>query len=224
MNMRKEKGSMGIGALIIFIALVLVAAIAAAVIIQTANKIRDSAEHTSDRITQQFLGMFDVISVYGDRDPDGNGVLSSSIETITITTKVVSSSTMDLRNLAISIKTEDKVSRLLLSPLVATSDDTYGKALSKATSTEYSVYLPNKATDSPWDPTNHSYDVGDNDVVVFVIDLRGGGEGTNQSLSTHTTFSVYFINTYTGNSGKITMTTPSGYENNDQWIRIYPPE
>ncbi len=41
---RKEKGSMGIGALIIFIALVLVAAISAAVIIQTANRIRDEAE------------------------------------------------------------------------------------------------------------------------------------------------------------------------------------
>jgi len=221
---RKEKGSMGIGALIIFIALVLVAAISAAVIIQTANRIRDEAELTSERITQQFLGMFDIISIYGDRDPDGNGVLSANVEVMTITTKVIASSEVDLRHIAITLKTETKAARLLLSPNVATTDDTYAEALPKATSTEYSVYVPNRAPGSPWDPTNGSYAVGTNDIVVFVIDLRGGGEGTGQPLSAHTEFTLYFSNTYTGAESKFTATTPSGYLNDEQWIRIYPPE
>ncbi len=214
-RMKKEEGSMGIGALIIFIALVLVAAIAAAVIIQTANHIRDSADHTSDRISQQFLGMFDVISVYGDRGAS----LSHNLLAISISTKVVSTSEIDLRHIAISIQTEDSVSHLFLSPAVSTLDTTYDAALSKTSSTTYSVYLPNRAVDSPWDPDNGSYNVGPNDVVVFVINLTA----TEQELPTHTTFQIHFSNTYTGTTSKITVTTPAGYENDDEWIRIYPP-
>jgi len=220
MNMkRKERGSMGIGALIIFIALVLVAAISAAVIIHTANRIRDEAELTSERITQQFLGMFDIISIYGDRDPAGTGDLGD-VKVMTITTKVLASSEVDLRHIVITLKTENKAARLLLSPNVATTDDTYAEALPKATDVNYSVYVPNRATGSPWDPTNGSYAVGTNDVVVFVINLTA----TGQPLSVHTEFTLYFSNTYTGAQSKFTATTPSGYMDNEQWIRIYPPK
>ncbi len=215
----KEDGSMGIGALIIFIALVLVAAIAAAVIIQTANKVRDDAQHTSDRISAQFLGLFNVISVYGDRDPDGNGVNSENIETLVITAKIVSSSDVDLRDIAITIKTDALVSHLMLAQNVATTDSNYQDALAKTTSDRYAVYLANRAADSPWDPSAGSYNLGPNDVVVFVINLTA----THQPLSVHTQFDVNFVNTYTGAIGKLTMTTPAGYAE-DRWIDVYPPE
>ncbi len=211
---KRENGSMGIGALIIFIALVLVAAIAAAVIIQTANRVRDDAAHTSDRISDQLLGLFNVISVYGERTAS-----DGKIGVLTITTKVVSSANVDLRHIVLIIQTENGVSRLLLSPYVSTSDESFGDAYPKTTSTEYAVYLPNRAPDSPWDPSGNSYNVGDNDVVVFVVDLTQ----TGQELSTHTTFIVMFMNTYTGTSGKITMTTPSGF-GDEVWVKIYPPE
>ena len=214
---KNEEGSMGIGALIIFIALILVAAIAAAVIIQTANHVRDTAEHTSDRISEQFLGMFNVISIYGNRTTS-NGTLNN-VETLTITTKVVSSANIDLRHIAISIVTTDKVSRLLLSSYVSSANtDTYNDAKDLADSSHYSVYLPNRGSSSPWNPPD-SYSIGANEVVVFVISL----EDTGQPLSSHTTFEIHFSDTFTGTNSKLTATTPAGYDSNDEWVRIYPP-
>gem|GEM_PF-3544686 len=209
--MKKDSGSMGIGALIIFIALILVAAIAAAVIIQTASKVRDDANHTSQRITEQFLGMFQVISISGNRTTLKN------ITVLTITTKVVSSADVDLRHIAISIHTPHKVSYLLMSGDVSPTDG-YNQAVSKTTASNYSVYLPNKADGSPWNPPV-SYDVASNDIVVFVINLHE----TGQELGGHVTFEIHFTNTYTGTDSKLTTTTPAGFENN-QWVRIYPPE
>ncbi len=210
---KKDEGSMGIGALIIFIALVLVAAIAAAVIIQTAAKVRDDATHTSDRISAQFLGLFNVISVYGHRST-GAGPLDSLV----ITTRVVSTANVDLRHIAITVATENRVVSLVLSPDVSASDTTYAQAITHATSERYSVYIENLASGSPWDPPS-SYNLGPNDIVAFVINITQ----TGQPIYAHSHFSISFVNTYTGAISKVIMTTPPGYGEHE-WIKIYPPQ
>ena len=44
----REEGSIGIGAMIVFIALILVAAVASTIIIKTAEELQQNAEATSD--------------------------------------------------------------------------------------------------------------------------------------------------------------------------------
>ena len=55
--------------MIVFIALILVAAVAAAVIIQTAEKLQQNAQSTGDDTTDEMSGKVQVLNVFVD-DPD----------------------------------------------------------------------------------------------------------------------------------------------------------
>ena len=61
---RREGGSIGIGAMIVFIALILVAAVASTIIIKTAEELQQNAENTSSDTRQQISGKVSVADVY----------------------------------------------------------------------------------------------------------------------------------------------------------------
>jgi len=56
--------AIGIGAMIVFIALILVAAVAAAVIIQTAEKLQQNAQSTGDDTTDEMSGKVTIMNVF----------------------------------------------------------------------------------------------------------------------------------------------------------------
>ena len=71
-NMRTKKsddlGSIGIGAMIVFIALILVAAVASAVIIQTGEKLQQNAQQTGSDTQQEISGKISIITAWvGDQ-------------------------------------------------------------------------------------------------------------------------------------------------------------
>ena len=59
-----ELGSIGIGAMIVFIALILVAAVASAVIIQTGEKLQQNAQQSGSDTQQEISGKISVNSVF----------------------------------------------------------------------------------------------------------------------------------------------------------------
>lgn len=66
--------AIGIGAMIVFIALILVAAVAAAVIIQTAEKLQQNAQSTGDDTTDEMSGKIQILNVFVD-EPDNSFVI-----------------------------------------------------------------------------------------------------------------------------------------------------
>ena len=64
----KEKGEFGIGTLILFIAMIIVAAVAATVIIQTAYVLQQQAEETGNIARQDVSTGFKIITIQGIRD------------------------------------------------------------------------------------------------------------------------------------------------------------
>ena len=61
---RREEGSIGIGAMIVFIALILVAAVASTIIIKTAEELQQNAENTSSDTREQISGKVSVMDVF----------------------------------------------------------------------------------------------------------------------------------------------------------------
>ena len=81
-----EKGSIGIGAMIVFIALILVAAVASTVIIKTAEELQDRAEKTGDDTRDQISGKLIVTDVYVTTAATGD------IDSLTVIAKLASGS------------------------------------------------------------------------------------------------------------------------------------
>jgi len=68
---RDDRGDMGVGTLIIFIAMVLMAAVAATVIINTASILREQAEETGRQSIDNVATSMTLLSSRGDRNLDG---------------------------------------------------------------------------------------------------------------------------------------------------------
>ncbi len=76
------RGQVGIGTLIIFIALVLVAAVAAGVLVNTAGELQSRASDTGDDAQAQVSNQIDIVSATGDVDTS-NG----DVDTVTLVVK-----------------------------------------------------------------------------------------------------------------------------------------
>ncbi len=70
---KRDRGQVGIGTLIVFIAMVLVAAIAAGVLINTAGFLQSQSQETGESSSEQVTNRVDVVSAVGEQ-VDGNSI------------------------------------------------------------------------------------------------------------------------------------------------------
>ena len=98
---RRDEGSIGIGAMIVFIALILVAAVASTIIIKTAEELQQNAENTSSDTRQQISGKVSVADVYvkttadtdnADADDDPTTGTMEDIATMEVIARISSGS------------------------------------------------------------------------------------------------------------------------------------
>ena len=83
----REAGSIGIGAMIVFIALILVAAVASTIIIKTAEELQQNAESTSDDTRKEISGKVNIIQILV------NGTGTTDLDSLIVTAKIASGST-----------------------------------------------------------------------------------------------------------------------------------
>ena len=88
----REDGSIGIGAMIVFIALILVAAVASTIIIKTAEELQQNAEATSDDTRKEISGKISIIQILVNTSG------ATDINSLLVTAKVASGSTDVLVN------------------------------------------------------------------------------------------------------------------------------
>ena len=77
---KRTNAEMGVGTMIIFIAMVLVAAVAASVLISTANKVREQAQNTGDQAINNVASGFVVQDVTGTVDNGNTSITDLTIQ------------------------------------------------------------------------------------------------------------------------------------------------
>jgi len=141
---RKDIGSMGIGAMIVFIAMVLVAGIAASVLVQTANRLEIQAMITGEQTTAEVSTGIAVFDIEGH-------VYASAVDNMTLSVKPrAGSGDVDLAQTVIEISDGAKKSLLSYNTL---STWNFGSAVSIYNGQVFSTYTIG------WNMTNEEFGV-----------------------------------------------------------------
>jgi len=192
-----ERGDIGVGTLIIFIAMVLVAAVAATVLIYTTGSLQQKATKTSKEATQQISSNIIVDKVIGNRTNTTDGTISDNIQSLEIRIKPdVGTSSIDLRQVIISLTDNDY-----------TYDLKYPGNFSA---------IAVRDADSSFNPPNTPV-LNSGDLVAITLDETAMGSiqlGTRKNIR-------ITLNQELGSSQNLEITTPNSF-GVSRYVDLYP--
>ncbi|WP_254861904.1 archaellin/type IV pilin N-terminal domain-containing protein [Halovivax gelatinilyticus] len=175
-----ERGQVGIGTLIVFIAMVLVAAIAAGVLINTAGSLQSQASDTGTETQQAVANQIEVVHAYGDTNADiaadgSVNTAASHVEQINLVVKKsAGSDVIDLNSMTVQY-TSDSVSETLeLGDGFDSTELTSGTESDALVSTDDRIEIHidlSSADNSAFDEDQH-LDPGDS-ATVELVDQSG---------------------------------------------------
>lgn len=195
-----NEGAIGIGALIIFISMILVAGIAANVLIQTMNNLQEKAIQTGDETLKDISGGIKVTHISGKAN-------NSKINQLAVFISPTASSEIDLTATYISLSDTSK------NVIINYNSDVFSSTVSNGifntvnssnlTSTTYGLIVVRDIDDSC---SADSPTINDNDVVVLLINTTKCFQGIDENVEVSGNIYPEY-----GMSGLISFTTPSSY-------------
>jgi len=121
---KEDRGQVGIGTLIVFIAMVLVAAIAAGVLINTAGFLQSQSEQTGQESASQVSDRLQVVNTVG-RDVDNNDEISEIVMTVK---KAPGANDVDLGAVTLQYITDEEILDLTEANSGGSGDGTFSTA------------------------------------------------------------------------------------------------
>ncbi len=186
-----NSGDIGVGTLIIFISMVLVAAVAAAVLIYTTGALQQKATKTSKEATQQISSNIIVEQVLGDRQTTAN----SDIQDLKIRIKPdVGTTSIDLRQVIITLWDKDyqydlnysatgAFNRTFTASAVRDEDGSFNASTPVLNSGDLVVLMVNQSSITPITlPTRKTFWLSLNQEL---------GQAVNLEITTPNSFGVY---------------------------------
>ena len=204
---KADRAAIGIGTLIVFIAMVLVAAIAAAVIIRTAEGLEEDAERTGTGARQDVSGSLRVRLVEGRITDQDDGY----VDELYIYFNLYGGSQ--------DIQMEEVIIHLLLTPRVGQPAQAYDLKFvdgeDNANDTLYGV----KAVNDPLGTYASSQVLDGSSILRARIILRDPPEGVGRMLPTDSEVLILMMPTTGGPATTEELTTPAAYPPEDgSWI------
>lgn len=189
----------GIGTLIIFIAMVLVSAVAAAVLIQTSGVLQQKAQQTGMETITEISGNLVVEIITGERDNSQ----AENLTTYDLLIRVAAGARrLDLEQLVIIV--EDSDSCLFLDNKTSSNE------------TADLIFIKIRDVDESFDENNSVYVINSGDLIQVSINATKH----NISASPRSDLSFTLI-PESGNPVRVDLTTPNSY-GIDEVVRIYP--
>ncbi len=205
-----KKGEIGISTLIIFIALVLVAAIAASVIISTTFSLRDQAIATSESARKEVTGPIKVLNFYGDRDPAGSGVLATTLNQLVMHLAIFDGAQgINMVNMRLNYVDRDVSVVYTMRPCTNLGSVTTSPTGSRFF---YADEIPTGTAGNGWAPNSQLCFLDNENILEIRFDVSPGNTGAANGLLPGTTVQLNFL---PGSGPAVTKTfsTPTSYDN-----------
>jgi flagellin FlaB len=194
------RAQVGIGTLIIFIAMVLVAAVAAAVLIQTSGTLQQKAQSTGKQATQEVSSNLMVKTIEGVRAKNTSTDMSDTIDLLKLRVGLnVGSASVDVNQVVVSISDGTTANNLVY----AGNQKSY--ASTGASDGNMSAFSSTSATTNLDLLLNSSSDVGNNSVYYYTVEkIRDEDSSFSQSnpvMNTGDLITLYIATTSSVSQG-----------------------
>lgn len=194
-----KKGEIGISTLIIFIALILVAAIAASVIISTTFSLRDQAINTAQSAQREVSGPLKILNFYGNRTTTSNAGIQNLVFHVSVFSAADGINMSNMR-----INYIDNQTSVVFTMLPCNT------AGNPASGFNYNATEVPVATGNGWDPaTNLCFLDRDNILEIWIPVTSANSAGLLPGIRS----TIVFL-PGSGPAVTKTFTTPSSYDNN----------
>ncbi|SFR43915.1 archaellin/type IV pilin N-terminal domain-containing protein [Halogeometricum limi] len=213
-----DRGQVGIGTLIVFIAMVLVAAIAAGVLVNTAGFLQATAQDAGQESVNKVTNRVDVVSTHGIVNDTGSGL---AVDSLNLTVRLAAGSgSVSLEDTTIKYVSDDTARNLVYKNATTDADGTQLGPVHEynisgndqgLNSTEFTAYALEDGDDTSFPVLSTQGDRYEMVINTSVVEANGEGVSTGDSVKLE-------ITSRSGGSTQVILTMPqqlAGKNNND---------